>query len=227
MKPSNCGNFDANGYESCMSSKRHNMVQWVYSSKNNTELAQRYDEWAASYDRDLDRDFGWSSPRKVVNALAKRVVSGARVLDAGAGTGIVGELLHEMGIEDLVAMDLSQGMLDEAAGKNIYKEHHRMAMGLSLDFPSDSFDGVASAGVFTVGHAPPGSFDELVRVTRPGGYIVFSLRPDVYEANGFREKQSSLESEGKWRLVEEGWKYRPMPKGEPEVYHQVWVYWVL
>ena len=73
----------------------------------------------------------------------------------------------------------------------------------------------------------PGSFDELVRVTRPGGHIVFSLRPDIYEQDGFREKQSSLEAEGKWRLVEEGEKYRPMPKGEPEVYHQVWTYQVL
>ena len=91
------------------------MVQWVYSSKNSAELAQRYDEWAAFYDQDLDRDFGWSSPRKVVNALAKWVVSGARVLDAGAGAGIVGELLHEMEFEELVGTDLSQGMLDEAA----------------------------------------------------------------------------------------------------------------
>ena len=210
-----------------MSEKPANVVQWVYAAKNNTELEERYDEWAGSYDRDLDTDFGWLSPRRAVDALAKRVPRHARVLDAGAGTGIVGELLHEVGFEYLVAMDLSQGMLDEAAGKHVYKEFHRMAMGSPLDFPPGSFDGVISVGVFTVGHAPPGSFDELVRVTRPGGHIVFSLRPDIYEQNGFREKQSSLEAEGKWRLAEEGEKYRPMPKGEPEVYHQVWTYQVL
>ena len=187
-----------------MGEKPANVVQWVYAAKNNTELEERYDEWAGSYDRDLDTDFGWLSPRRAVDALAKRVPRHARVLDAGAGTGIVGELLHEVGFEYLVAMDLSQGMLDEAARKHVYKEFHRMAMGSPLDFPPGSFDGAISVGVFTVGHAPPGSFDELVRVTRPGGHIVFSLR-----------------------LVEEGEKYRPMPKGEPEVYHQVWTYQVL
>ena len=210
-----------------MGEKRaENVVQWVYSSTNNTELADRYDEWAGSYDKDLDTDFGWLSPRKAVEAFAGLVPRNGRVLDAGAGTGLVGELLHGLGYEDLVAMDLSQGMLDAAARKNVYKEFHRMAMGSPLDFPSNAFDGVISVGVFTVGHAPPASFDELTRVTRPGGHIVFSLRPDIYEQDGFREKQSSLEAEGKWRLVEEGEKYQPMPKGEPEVYHQVWTYQV-
>ncbi len=210
-----------------MSEKPENVVQWVYSSKDNTELAERYDEWAASYDRDLDTAFGWSSPRRAVDVFVRLAPGTGRVLDAGAGTGIVGELLHEAGYHELVAMDLSQGMLDEAARKNVYKEFHRMAMGSALDFPSASFDGVISVGVFTIGHAPPGSFDELVRVTRPGGHIVFSLRPDVYDQDGFREKQSSLAATGKWVLVEEGEKYQPMPKGEPEVYHQVWAYRVL
>ena len=39
-------------------------------------------------------------------------------------------------------------------------------------------------GVVTLAQAR----DELVRVTLPGGYIVFRLRPDVYESSGFKEK---------------------------------------
>ena len=30
-----------------------NRVQWVYSSRNNEELAERYDHWAKDYDTDL------------------------------------------------------------------------------------------------------------------------------------------------------------------------------
>jgi hypothetical protein len=77
-----------------------------------------------------------------------------------------------------------------------------------------------------VGHAPASSLDELARITRPGGYVIFSLRPDVYETAGFKEKQAALESESKWKLIEESEKFKPLPKGEPEVYHQVWVYQV-
>ena len=203
-----------------------NLIQWIYSSKDNTELAERYDQWAASYDQDLDADFGWIGPQKAVETFAGFVAKGARILDAGAGTGLVGKFLHELGFEDLAAMDMSKGMLDEAAKKNVYKEFHRMVMGELLDLPSDSFDAVISIGVLTVGHAPAGSLDELVRITRPGGHIVFSLRPDVYEGDGFKEKQSSLEADGKWSLVEEGEKFQTLPKGEPDIYHQMWVYQV-
>jgi hypothetical protein len=78
--------------------------------------------------------------------------------------------------------------------------------------------------VLTVGHAPASSLDELVRITRPGGYVIFSLRPDVYQSEGFLEKQAELESDGKWKLVEVTESFQPLPRGEPEVLHQVWVY---
>ena len=62
------------------------------------------------------------------------------------------------------------------------------------------------------------------RVTKPGGVVAFTLRPDVYEQNGFRERQELLESQGKWELVEVTDKFLGMPKGEPDVYFQVWTY---
>ena len=101
-----------------------------------------------------------------------------------------------------------------------------MVMGETLDYDTDSFDAVVTVGVLTVGHAPASSLEELVRVTKPGGHIVFSLRPDVYEGNGFREKQDDLVAQGKWKLAEMTDEFQPMPKGEPEVTHRVWVYQV-
>ena len=199
-------------------------VQWVYSSQNNQELAERYDQWAKEYDADLARDFEWVSPQRAAASFAEHVPTDARVLDAGAGTGLVGILLDRLGYKQMVAMDLSQGMLEEARKKNVYSEFHQMILGETLDFPSASFDAVISVGVMTVGHAPASSFDDLVRVTRPGGYIVFTLRPDVHRNDGFKEKQDALEAAGKWKLVETSEEFQPLPKGEPEVYHQVWVY---
>ncbi|UCC16939.1 MAG: methyltransferase domain-containing protein, partial [Dehalococcoidales bacterium] len=99
--------------------------------------------------------------------------------------------------------------------------------GEALDYATDSFDAVVRVGVMTVGHAPASSLDELIRVTKPGGYIVYSLRPDVYRDNGFKEKQDSLEAEGKWKLIEVSEEFQTLPKGEPDVYHQDWVYEVL
>ena len=77
-----------------------------------------------------------------------------------------------------------------------------MVMGETLDFPSGSFGAVITVGVFTVGHAPASSLDELVRITRPGGHIASHCDLMVYENDGFKEKQTELESTGKWKLVE-------------------------
>ena len=199
-------------------------IQWVYGSTNNQELQERYDQWAADYDSDLEEHFTWLSPRAAVNVFTKLVPNPAKVLDAGAGTGLVGELLADLGYRDLVAIDLSQGMLDEARNKNAYAELHQMVLGETLDFDSGLFEGVISVGVFTLGHAPASAFDELIRVTKPGGYVVFSLRTDVYEEGGFREKQQELEAQGKWNLVEVTEPFQPLPKGEPDVFHQIWAY---
>ena len=205
---------------------RKDRVQWIYSSQDNKELAERYDWWAKNYDTDLDEGFGWLGPQRAVEFLARYVPKKARILDAGAGTGLVGNLLVKQGYTALVAMDLSLGMLEEARTKNVYREYHQMVMGEPLDYTTDSFDAVISVGVLTVGHAPASSLDELVRITKPGGHIVFSLRPDVYKDNGFKEKQDALETEGKWQLVEVSEEFQPLPKGEPDAYHQIWVYQV-
>ena len=204
----------------------HNRVQWVYSSTSNRELEERYDQWASEYDRDLAEDFDWRAPQDAVDVLVRHVATGAKILDAGTGTGLVGDILASLGYRNLHAMDLSLGMLEEARRKGIYQDFLQMTLGEELDYETDSFDAVISVGVFTIGHAPPHAFDELVRITRSGGFIVFSLRVDVYEEGGFREYQVGMEDSGKWKLAEVSDPSHPMPKGEPEVVHRIWAYQV-
>ena len=63
-------------------------VQWVYASANNQELAERYDQWASEYDKDLEEDFAWNAPQTAAQLFAELVPNTAKVLDAGAGTGL-------------------------------------------------------------------------------------------------------------------------------------------
>jgi len=203
---------------------RKNRIKRIHSSSNNQELEERYDQWAKDYDADLKQEFEWQGPQRAAEIFVKHVPKGAKILDAGAGTGLVGRALFALGYRNLIAMDLSRGMLEEARTTKVYIELHQMVMGGPLNFPTDSFGAVVSVGVLTLGHAPASSFDELIRVTCPGGYIIFTLLPEVYENNGFREKQSALESSGKWKLVEVSEPYQALPMGEPDKYHRVWVY---
>ncbi len=66
--------------------EKQDKSQWVFSSRNNEELAERYAQWAKDYDTELERDLGWRGPRHTAELFAKYMPRGARVLDAGAGT---------------------------------------------------------------------------------------------------------------------------------------------
>ena len=198
-------------------------IQWVYSSQNNRELSDRYNQWAKDYERDLT-DTGRPNREPIVDLTIKYLPKNALILDAGAGTGTMGQWLHNEGYNKLVGIDLSEGMLAEAQKKNVYTDLRQMVLGEPLDFPTATFDAVTACGVFTYGHAPSSSFDELIRVTKPGGYIIFTLRPDFYESSDFKDKMAELEEQKKWQLTELGDKYKAEDKGQLTLYLQTWVY---
>jgi len=155
-----------------------NRVQWVYQAPDRQELEKRYDVWANEYDRDLQNSFGYIGPRLCAEHFAKHVPGDAHILDAGAGTGLVGIELARLGYCNIDGMDMSQGMLDEARKKGVYGELRQLILGEPLSYKDGEFDAVISVGVLTLGHAPASSLDELVRVVRANGHVIYSLRPD-------------------------------------------------
>ncbi|MEL7039414.1 MAG: class I SAM-dependent methyltransferase [Cyanobacteria bacterium J06592_8] len=199
-------------------------IQWVYSSQNNQELAERYDTWAQDYEQELDDAFGYVGPEPAVEVLVNYVSPDAKILDAGSGTGLVGQLLHQRGYNHLEAMDMSTGMLEEARKKNVYTSFHQQVLGETLDFPSAAFDAIVSVGVFTYGHAKSNAFEELIRITKPGGYIVVTMPTDLSESNDFQPKLTTLEASGKWQMVAVTEKFRAHLKKDSGVYLKVWVY---
>ncbi|MDQ4083610.1 MAG: class I SAM-dependent methyltransferase, partial [Actinomycetota bacterium] len=116
--------------------------------------------------------------------------------------------------------------LELARKKGAYKDLHQMELGKQLDLPTDAFSAVVATGVFAAGHAPPESFDELIRVTRPGGHMIFSVRTDVYEEGGFKEKQEALEREGRWQLLEMSEPFSHVRYEDPELKVRVFAYQV-
>ena len=75
----------------------------AYGAQTSAELAAVYDRWSDSYDEYMD-GVGYRHPAICVALLARHVPLGnVRVLDAGVGTGIVGELLAIVGYAPLTA----------------------------------------------------------------------------------------------------------------------------
>ena len=196
----------------------------VYSATTDDELEEGYDGWARDYDQDL-LAMGYRLPTIVAGFVGRHVAAGeGSVLDAGCGTGLIGETLSLLGYGPIAGLDFSQGMLDAAGRKNVYASLHRMKLGEHLDFPDGHFAAVTAVGVLTLGHARPDSFDELIRITRPGGHMVFSIRVDVEPKTGFLARQDDLEAEDKWARRDATEPFQSMPDGEPEVMHRVFAY---
>jgi SAM-dependent methyltransferase len=188
----------------------------VYSAGSPEALASTYDAWATTYDLDM-LTIGYANPAVAAALVARHVREpDSRILDAGVGSGIVGELLKILGYRNLIGIDMSEGMLARARSRNAYAELRRQVLGETLDFEDGAFAAMVSFGVFTPGHAPAAAFDELVRITRPGGRLIFTVSTAAWLGGGFRERLQTLQQHGRIRAVEATDEYRPMPLSQTE-----------
>ena len=194
------------------------------NAKSSQEIVEIYDGWAEDYERRILGN-GYSTPAVATWFFGSYVSrEDGPVLDAGAGTGITGAILAPLGYRELVGIDVSPRMLELARNKGVYKDLRQMELGGPLDFPDDTFAAVVSTGVFAAGHAPPESFEELIRVTKPGGHLIFSVRTDVYVEGGFKDKQEALEREGKWQLLETSEPFSHLRFEDPNLKVQIFAY---
>lgn len=202
-------------------------VSKSYGVKTTEEAEAAYDEWAADYEADLCRA-GYRIPGHIGTVFARFVdLEASPILDAGCGGGHQAEALALAGYGPITGIDLSEGMMSVARSKGIYDDLQRMVLGEPLDLPDDHFAAVLSSGCITPGHAPPHSFDELIRVCRPGGMMVFSLRDDAAQEPAYPAALERHERSGAWEPVFSSRSFQSMPYGEPEVSHRIHVYRVL
>lgn len=185
-------------------------LDMVYAAKGAEDLAKSYDQWAETYDTEMMQT-GYRHPSIGVGLMARHLpVDRGAVLDAGAGTGLTGELLKILGFTPLVALDLSPAMLARASEKGIYAELQQARLGGPLPFSDGQFAGVISTGVFTTGHVGFEAVEELLRILRPGGRLVLTVKDSVWEG-GFAEGAAGLCRAGRLRVLEETPPYVSMP----------------
>ncbi|MEP3437193.1 MAG: methyltransferase domain-containing protein [Hoeflea sp.] len=185
----------------------------VYQAENPADVARVYDSWAEKYDADMSLA-GYRHPAISLAILARHVPKGAKpLLDAGAGTGLIGEWLAITGFGDVEALDISSGMLSVAERKGVYKALHQAALGTTLPFADNQFAAVISAGVFTTGHVGVEGLDDLFRVCAPEGIIVLTIKDALWQS-GFCARIRELEAAGVCTLIDDTGPYVSMPGEE-------------
>jgi predicted TPR repeat methyltransferase len=196
-------------------------VDWVIRAPDNAEMQRRYDIWAAAYDSDVGSAEDYLAPMEVAKVAGTVLQRSARVMDAGAGTGLLGAALQALGFRNLVAVDYSAEMLKIARGKGIYASLHVCDLGQPTDFAAGSFDAVVSCG--TTSQMPSVSLREFVRLLRPGGKIVFGVIPDAWASCGWAAILKEFETDGTVALITRSAPFQMMPTTEPDFICEVWV----
>ncbi len=177
------------------------ILEKVYTAANHEQLMDAYKDWAANYDIDIVNSFGYVA--HIASARALAAILGekqARILDAGCGTGLVGEVLRGMGYSNIDALDYSREMLKEAEKKQVYKRLFLADLSKPLDIADNTYDAVVCTGTFTFGHVDAIAFDELIRITKPEGYFCFTIRDGAYQEYGYRSRMLDLERANAWEL---------------------------
>ena len=163
-----------------MTSHDNDRLDAVYAAKSPADIARLYDTWAGSYDADMAKA-GYRHPAIATALLARHLPKGAApVLDAGAGTGLVGEWLGILGYPAVEALDISEGMLAVARAKCVYRALHLGVLGADLPLPAEHFAGLVCAGVLTTGHVGAEALPGLLSVTRPGGVLVLTVKETLW-----------------------------------------------
>lgn len=200
-------------------------VNWVIRAPTNAELQRRYNLWAEQYDGDLGSMEHYIAPAKLAEVAAEHLDHSAHVIDAGAGTGLVGEALAAKGFAHLTALDFSAGMLEVARSKGVYTDLHECDLSKETALAENMADALVTCGTTT--QVPSTSLREYVRLVRPGGKIVFAVVTGTWEEFGYAGIQSELEAAGRLRVMFHGAPFQMLPTTEPQFICEIWVMDVL
>jgi predicted TPR repeat methyltransferase len=176
---------------------------WLHEGTSDPrEVAQRYDEWAQSYDDDLDA-WSYQAPTVVADAILTRDPAAGSVLDVGCGTGLVGRALRARGFAgQLRGLDISAQSLEVARRSGAYDSLEQADLQQRLAVEDDSVDAVVCVGVMTYLPEVEAVWREFARVARPGGLVVVTQREDLWQPRECPAVVDRLHVQGVWTPLE-------------------------
>jgi 2-polyprenyl-3-methyl-5-hydroxy-6-metoxy-1,4-benzoquinol methylase len=175
------------------------------------------------------------SPRTVCGLLDEQLSSEGRapqelrVLDVGAGNGMVGEKLQELEVDQIVGVDI----IEEAAGATerdrpgVYDDYHvvdltAMPERTREELAARRFNCMTSVAALGFGDIPPDAFTEAYNLIEPEGLVGFSLKESMVsgeDSSGFSRLIEAAIEEGDLTVAREHrYRHRLDMNGDPLYY---------
>ena len=174
----------------------------AYSVESPDDNRALYAVWADTYESDFTVPRRYVYDRNAAELLCQGFSGSGPVLDAGCGTGLVGEQLRRLGVTVVDGLDISREMLAKARSKTapdgspVYRQLIEADLTGPIDIASDTYAGLVSVGTFTHGHVGPDGIAELLRVARPGARCVIGVNSSIFETDGFKDRFDRYAADG-------------------------------
>lgn len=159
------------------------------------ENIKSWNKIAREYDKLITRGdfFREQLLNPTVNALLP-YLNGKRILDAGCGQGYLAHAMHTKGAS-VIGIDAAENLIKIA--KEHYTESDSLAFSVHdlkkpLTFFNGSFDGVIANMVLMDFDPIEGTMNELGRITKAGGFFIFSILHPIFICGAVRKNFSEL-----------------------------------
>lgn len=140
-----------------------------------------YDKWAETYEAEVAQN-AYATPGRCASALvATGVALETPILDFACGTGLSGEALRDAGFIVIDGMDLSDGMLEKARAKGLYRTLMKVASDAPPPVALGDYAIITAIGAIGPGAAPAEVIAPLIDALTSGGYFVISLNDVALE----------------------------------------------
>jgi hypothetical protein len=189
-------------------------------------------EMPGLYEHIVQELLGCCSPQVTAKGLALALTrleldpASVTLLDLGAGTGLVGELLRAIGVGDVVGLDALpaawEACLRDRPGiyggyfvGDLAKPTPQLLAGLR----DHHLTGLVSAGALGGTHVPAAALLQAIELLGAGAPVVFTIDEHWMQTDGpggFRTPVSRLFVSGRLRLLERsGFRHRRSTTGDP------------
>ena len=148
------------------------------------------------------------SPRTVCDLLGEQIANEGRdpqelrVLDVGAGNGMVGEKLQELEVDQIVGVDIIEEAAEatERDRPGVYDDYYVVDLTALTDATEEQLRGrelncMTSVAALGFGDIPPDAFAEAFNLIETDGLVGFSIKEEMV---------SGEDSSGFSRLIERG-----------------------
>ena len=183
--------------DSALPHKEQELLRRAYGLSSDAQSLALYRDWAKTYDRTMLDGLHYQSPMLIADRLAALLPQrDSKVLDIGCGTGLAGRALAAHGFSTIDGIDISPEMMAVARMQGGYRALVCADLNVPLPWADGAYQGAICCGTFTSGHVRANCLDEVVRVLAAGAAFAFTVKLEVWESFGFKDKLEQLQASG-------------------------------